>query len=165
MKYLIIIFVVILIMCVMSYYSNMSEYFYPYLNNNGIKKYMIRDIRTNYWLLETKEVYKFLPNGFGISLILPNDINNINNNDFLPLISDDEKTLSYNNSKIITKINPQNKFNVLQIFIYEGYNIIGYLDKIYKQEEQYKYIYIDDKGYIMSVSNPNDASKVEMVIL
>lgn len=128
------------------------------------KKYMIRDIRTRLWLSaglgQIDEFNKFLPGNFGISLLVSN-----NPNEYLPLRivanPNDYLLSTYNGEGIRVVSNPNNKFYILEIYIYENSNIIGYIDESSTQ----KYFSIDSNGNITSTINPDYASKVELIHL
>jgi len=126
------------------------------------KKFMIRDIRTKLWLTYGEEdgFSKFLPGRFGITLLLPE-----NPNDYLPIrILDDPNYYLMSTEEgdgIMVVSNPSTPFFILEIYIYNGFNIIGYLN----ESDEQQYLHIDDNGNISSINNPDYASKVEMLIL
>jgi len=136
----------------------------PYVRCETLSKnkFMIRDIRTRLWLISGQEegFSKFLPGNFGIPLILSE-----NPDEYLPLrtIADPNDYLlsTYNGKEIRVVSNPYTKYYVLQIFIYDGYNIIGYVD----ESEITKYFYIDNDGHITSTVKPEEASQVEMLFV
>jgi hypothetical protein len=125
-------------------------------------KYMIRDIKTRLWLMSGQEegFSKFLPSNFGTSLLISNEPN-----EYLPLrlVADPNDYLlsTYNGKGIRVVSNPNNKFYVLEIYIYEHSNIIGYID----ESETQKYLQIDSNGHITSTINPDHASRVELIYL
>lgn len=126
------------------------------------KKFMIRDINTRLWLsTELSNGYgKFLPGGFGIPFMLSE-----NPTEYLPLrlLADpnDYMLATYDKKGIRVVSNPYTEYFKLEIYIYNQSNIIGWLDE---SDTQY-YLYIDPNGNITSVTNPSDASSVEMLIL
>lgn len=126
------------------------------------KKYMIRDINTRLWLMSGQEegFSKFLPGNFGSSLLISE-----NPDEYLPLRMvanpNDYLLSTYNGKGIRVITNPNNKFYILQIFIYEGLNIIGYID----ESETHKYFQIDSNGHITSTINPTNASRIELIYL
>lgn len=181
--FIIIIFVIVLIYYIHNYYNKNNENFDIHQNYDDIteinsdllsltpkkrcdllsqKKFMVRDIRTQLWLISGQEegFSKFLPGRFGIPLLLSEDPN-----DYLPLrtIADPNDYLlsSYNGKEIRVVSNPYTKYYILQIFIYNGFNVIGYID----ESDTQKYLNIDDDGHIISTINPENASKVELLFL
>jgi hypothetical protein len=123
---------------------------------------MIRDIRTRLWLISGQEegFSKFLPGNFGVSLLLSD-----NPDEYLPLrtVADPNDYLlsTYNGKEIRVVSNPYNKFYVIQIFIWNGYNVLGYID----ESETLKYFYIDNDGHLNSTINPDNASKIELLFV
>jgi hypothetical protein len=134
----------------------------PYQRCNvlGVKKFMIRDLRTKLWLTSGQEegFNKFLPGRFGVPLVMSE-----NPDEYLPLrtVADPNDYLlaTYKGNGIRTVSNPYTKYFIIQVFIYEGYNILGYIDEGEKQ----RYLYIDDDGHVSSTSKPNKASIIEIV--
>lgn len=124
------------------------------------KKFMIRDIRTQLWLISGQEegFNKFLPGRFGNVFAMSE-----NPDEYLPLRNvfepNDYLLATYNGNGIRTVTNPYNKYYVIQVFIYNGFNVLGYLSESNTQ----LYLYIDDNGYITSTSNPELASKIEIL--
>lgn len=179
----IIIFILILsIYWIHSTYSNnniiKSEHVENFNHNKNntfsIKKFMIRDLRTKLWLVfglskshknfirehEETGFNKFLPGRFGSPFILSD-----NPNEYLPLkIADNPNDYLLSNYKgdgIRIVSNPYTKYFIIQAFIYNGFNILGYIH----ENEQTKYIYVDDNGYITSVLKPEKASIIEIIDL
>ena len=128
----------------------------------GKKKFTIRDIRTQLWLIsgEEKGFSKFLPGRFGIPFILSE-----NPDEYLPLrtlAEPNDYLLSTSNGKEIRVVsNPTSKYYVLEICIYDGYNVIGYID----ESETQKYLYVDNNGNITSTILPEKASFIELLFL
>ncbi len=126
----------------------------------GKKKFMIRDLRTQLWLISgQKEGFnKFLPGRFGNVFMMSE-----NPGEYLPLrtISDPNDYLlaTYNGSGIRTVSNPYNQYYVIQVFIYNGYNVLGYISESNAQ----LYLNIDNEGHITSHLDPESASKVEIL--
>ena len=126
----------------------------------GVKKFMIRDLRTKLWLTSGQEegFNKFLPGRFGIPLVMSD-----NPSEYLPLrtVADPNDYLlaTYKGDGIRTVSNPYNKYFVLQVFIYEGFNVLGWID----EAEQQKYLYIDNDGHISSTNKPEESSVIEIV--
>lgn len=136
----------------------------PYQRCNVLakKKFMIRDIRTQLWLISGQEegFSKFLPGRFGITLALSE-----NPDEYLPLrtLADPNDYLlsTYNGKGIRTVSNPNSQYYILQIFIYNGHNVIGYID----ESDTQKYLYVDDNGNITSTVYPENASTVELLFV
>lgn len=126
----------------------------------GVNKFMIRDVRTNLWLTDGLEegFSKFLPGRFGIPLVMSEKPD-----EYLPLrtVADPNDYLlaTYDGQGIRVVSNPYNTTLVLQIFIYNGYNVIGYVNEGNEQ----LYLVIDDNGNITSTSEPSKASVVQIV--
>ncbi len=126
----------------------------------GKKKFMIRDLRTKLWLISGQEegFNKFLPGRFGVPLLLSEKPD-----EYLPLrtVADPNDYLlsTYTGNGIRTVSNPYTKYFIIQVFIYNGYNVLGYIDEGSNQ----KYLYIDNDGHISSTINPDDASKIEII--
>jgi hypothetical protein len=124
------------------------------------KKFMIRDIRTQLWLISGQEegFNKFLPGRFG-NVFMMSD----NPGEYLPLrtIADPNDYLlaTYKGNGIRTVSNPYNQYFVIQVFIYNGFNVLGYISESNTQF----YLYIDNDGHISSVTNPESASKIEIL--
>lgn len=136
----------------------------PYERCNVLakKKFMVRDIRTQLWLISGQEkgFSKFLPGKFGVPFMLSE-----NPDEYLPLriLADPNDYLlsTYNGKEIRVVTNPTAKYYILEIFIYNGYNVIGYID----ESENQKYLYVDDNGNITSTVNPEKASYIELLFL
>lgn len=126
----------------------------------GVSKFMVRDLKTNLWLTAGLQegFNKFLPGKFGVSLIMSDKPD-----EYLPLRTvsnpNDYLLATYSGDGIRTVSNPYNKTFVLQVFIYKGLNVIGYVD----EDETQLYLSIDDNGNITSTHNPTEASIVEIV--
>jgi len=126
----------------------------------GVNKFMIRDLRTNLWLTDGLEegFSKFLPGRFGVPLVMSEKPD-----EYLPLrtVADPNDYLlaTYNGQGIRVVSNPYNTTFVLQIFIYNGYNVIGYVN----EGEEQLYLVIDDNGNITSTPKPSEASVVQIV--
>ena len=126
----------------------------------GVNKFMIRDLRTNLWLTDGLEegFSKFLPGKFGVPLVMSEKPD-----EYLPLRTvvepNDYLLATYNGQGIRVVANPYNSTFVLQIFIYNGYNVIGYINEGNLQ----LYLVIDDNGNITSTTKPSEASVVQIV--
>lgn len=126
----------------------------------SISKFMIRDFKTRLWLTAglQEEFNKFLPGRYGIPLIMSDKPD-----EYLPLriVSSPNNYLlaTHDGNGIRTVTNPNNKYYVLQVFIYKGFNVIGYID----ETETQLYIYIDNNGNINSTTNPSEASIIEII--
>lgn len=133
---------------------------YERCNILGVKKFMIRDLRTKLWLISGQEegFNKFLPGRFGIPLIM-----STKPNEYLPLrtVADPNDYLlaTYNGDGIRTVSNPYAKYFILEVYIYKGVNVIGYIT----EDEETKYLYIDSDGHISSTLEPSAASVIEIV--
>lgn len=126
----------------------------------GVSKFMIRDLKTNLWLTAGLQegFNKFLPGKFGIPLVMSE-----RPDEYLPLrtVSDPNDYLlaTYSGDGIRTVSNPYNSTFVIQVFIYNGYNVLGYINEGEKQ----LYLSIDSNGDISSTPNPSEASIVEIL--
>lgn len=126
----------------------------------GKKKFMIRDLRTKLWLISGQEegFNKFLPGRFGISLLMSEKPD-----DYLPLRTvanpNDYLLSTYTGNGIRTVSNPNDIYFIIQVFIFNGYNILGY---VYENNKQ-KYLYIDNNGNISNKNEPSEASIVEII--
>lgn len=126
----------------------------------GVSKFMVRDMKTNLWLTAGLQegFNKFLPGRFGVPLVMSE-----RPDEYLPLrtVSDPNDYLlaTYSGDGIRTVSNPYNSTFVIQVFIYKGFNVLGYID----EGETQLYLSIDSNGNISSTSNPSDASAVEIV--
>lgn len=126
----------------------------------GVSKFMVRDLKTNLWLTAGLQegFNKFLPGRFGIPLVMSE-----RPDEYLPLrtVSDPNDYLlaTYSGDGIRTVSNPYNSTFVIQVFIYKGFNVLGYID----EGENQLYLSIDSNGNISSTPNPSEASVVEIV--
>lgn len=126
----------------------------------GVSKFMVRDLKTNLWLTAGLQegFNKFLPGRFGVPLVMSD-----RPDEYLPLrtVSDPNDYLlaTYSGDGIRTVSNPYNSTFVIQVFIYKGFNVLGYIDEGKNQ----LYLSIDDNGNISSTPNPSEASVVEIV--
>lgn len=126
----------------------------------GVSKFMVRDLKTNLWLTAGLQegFNKFLPGRFGIPLIMSE-----RPDEYLPLrtVSDPNDYLlaTYSGDGIRTVSNPYNSTFVIQVFIYNGYNVLGYIN----EGETQLYLSIDSNGNISSTPNPTKASVIEIV--
>ncbi len=124
------------------------------------KNFMLRDIRTNFWLIIDGGVGKFVPARFGVPLALSE-----NPNEYLPLrmSSDPNYYLlsDYDGQGIRAVSNPYTKFFKLEVLIYNQRNILAYDN----EADEQLYMFVDDAGEVVSTSNPDRASKFEMVMV
>ena len=126
----------------------------------GQKKFMIRDIKTQLWLIFSQEngFSKFLPGRFGNIFLMSSE-----HSDYLPLrtiMNPNDYLLSTSNGNEIKVLsNPTNQYYVIQVFIFNGYNILGYLT----ERDLYFYLYVNNDGYISSITDPDYASKIEIL--
>jgi hypothetical protein len=124
------------------------------------KKFMIRDLKTQLWLISGQEegFNKFLPGRFGNVFMMSE-----NPDEYLPLrtIADPNDYLmaTFKGNGIRTVSNPSNYYFIIQVFIYNGFNVLGYISESNTQ----LYLYIDNNGHITSVTNPDLASRVEIL--
>lgn len=124
------------------------------------KKFMIRDLRTKLWLISGQEegFNKFLPGRFGNVFMMSNKPD-----EYLPLRTlsepNDYLLATYKGNGIRTVTNPYNQNYIIQVFIYNGFNVLGYLSDANIQ----LYLYIDNDGHISSVTNPENSSKIEII--
>ena len=134
----------------------------PYQRCNvlGAKKFMVRDLRTKLWLISGQEegFNKFLPGRFGVPLLMSE-----NPSDYLPLRTisnpNDYLLATFTGNGIRTVSNPYNQSFVIQVFIYQGFNVLGYTD----ENLQTKYLSVDDNGNISTVLEPESASVIEII--
>ena len=128
----------------------------------GVKKFTVRDLRTKLWLTSGLEegFNRFLPGRFGISLMMSEKPD-----EYLPLrtVSDPNDYLiaTYNGDGIRTVSNPTSKFFIIQVFIYNGFNILGYIS----ESDTMHYLYINDDGTISNTTDPKKASIIEIISL
>lgn len=126
----------------------------------GVSKFMVRDIKTQLWLTAGLQegFNKFLPGRFGVPLIMSD-----RPDEYLPLRTvfdpNDYLLATYSGNGIRTVSNPYNETFVIQVFIYKGFNVLGYINEGGIQ----LYLSIDDNGNITSTLNPHEASVVEIV--
>lgn len=126
----------------------------------GVNKFMIRDLRTKLWLSDgfQEGFSKFIPGNFGVSLMMSE-----RPDEYLPLRTvtepNDYLLATYDGNGIRVVANPYNQIFVLQIFIYNGHNVIGYINENSTQ----LYLYVDNNGNINSVTEPSKASIVEII--
>lgn len=126
----------------------------------GNKKFMIRDLRTKLWLISGQEegFSKFLPGRFGNTFMMSSTPDQ-----YLPLrtisVPNDYLLATFDGKGIRSVSNPYNKYYVIEVFIWNGSNILGWLDESGKQ----LYMYVNDNGNINSVENPENASKIEII--
>jgi hypothetical protein len=125
-----------------------------------MKNFMLRDIRTNFWLIIDGGIGKFIPARFGVPFALSE-----NPNEFLPLRMANDPNYyllsDYDGQGIRAVSNPYTKFFKLEVLIYNQRNILAYEDE---GEVQY-YLYVDDAGEVVSTENPDRASQFEMLMV
>lgn len=126
----------------------------------GVSKFMVRDLKTKLWLSAGLQegFNKFLPGRFGVPLMMSDKPD-----EYLPLrtVTDPNDYLlaTYSGDGIRTVSNPYNSTFVIQVFIYNGYNVLGYIDEGSTQ----LYLSIDPNGNISSTIEPSKASIVEIL--
>lgn len=154
------IIIIIIIILILINNNNVNEC-YDNLNNEekceimAQPKFMIKDLRTNLWLKVDAEYYKFVPGNFGTLFLL-----NENHDDNLPLrllLNPNYYILmAYNKIDLRIVENPYAPYDKIEVFIYNGMNILGYL----AQDNINYYIYINNDGSIITVDKPSLASPV-----
>jgi hypothetical protein len=126
----------------------------------GVNKFMIRDLKTKLWLTAGLQegFNKFLPGRFGVPLMMSDKPD-----EYLPLRTvfnpNDYLLATYKGDGIRTVSNPYNKTFIIQVFIYKGLNVLGYINESNAQ----LYLYIDPNGNISSTLEPSKASVVEII--
>ena len=141
------------------YVSNLSINPYVRCELMSKKKFMVRDLRTKLWLISGQEegFNKFLPGRFGNVFMMSS-----NPDEYLPLRTimepNDYLLATFNGDGIRTVSNPNNQYFIIQVFSYNGFNVLGYITESNSQ----KYLYIDDSGHIHSVKDPERSSQVEI---
>jgi hypothetical protein len=146
-----------------SYESNcVPENIYP----NSISKldksknFMLRDIKTNYWLIIDGGDGKFVPSRFGVTFILSN-----NPTEDLPLrLVNQPNTYilaGYTGNGLRAVSNPYTEFFKVEVLIYKQRNILAYMDEGNNQH----FIVVEPSGYNSSTTNPDAASMFEMVFV
>lgn len=124
------------------------------------KDFMLRDIKTNFWLIIDDGIGKFVPGRFGVPFVLSN-----NPNEFLPLRLSNQPNFymlaGYNGDGLRAVSNPYTDFFKLEILIYNQRNILAYNDE---GNNQY-FIIVDPSGYSTSTTNPDEASQFEMLFV
>jgi phosphoglycerol transferase MdoB-like AlkP superfamily enzyme len=164
MMYLYILFVVIIVVSM----AMICNYFTPNpvkkelftKNNDSRKTFMIKDLRTNFWLnTDENGVARFISSGFGFNFRMSDNpekflpLRSANNpNDYLISMTDGK-----DNFRIVT--NPGSNILKIQVMNLEGKNVLGYTNDTNKDV----FININQAGYINTVENPNDASFVNMI--
>lgn len=122
--------------------------------------FMLKDLRTNYWLIINSGRGKFVASRFGVPFSLSE-----NPNEYLPLRTANDPNIyllaDYNGKGIRAISNPYNSTYKLEILIYEQRNIIAWEDDGGIQH----YLYVEDSGYVNSTVNPDKASQFEMVMV
>lgn len=128
----------------------------------GVNKFMVRDLRTKLWLTSGQEegFNKFLPGRFGVPLIMSEEPD-----EYLPLRTvvdpNDYLVSTYSGDGIRTVTNPTSIYFIIQVFIYNGFNVLGYVSESNTQH----YLMIDNDGYITNTTDPEQASRVEIITL
>lgn len=154
---------IILILCIIYLFDNKTDNFESLSQCHNINKniFMIRDIRTKYWLNFSNDGYaKFVASGFGIPLLLSDKPNE---NLPLRIASNPNNYLltTYNKENIRIISNPYTKYNKIEIYIFNDKNILGFID----ESENTYFIIINDDGELDVSNNPNNASHIEMIFV
>lgn len=129
-------------------------------NTDSEKTFMVRDVKTNFWLNTDKNgIAKFGPSGFGFNFRMSKTPE-----EFLPLRSannPNDYLISTTNGKDDFRIvtNPGSNLLKIQIMNLEGKNILGYTNENNKDV----FIFVEQSGFIKTVTNPADASFITMI--
>ncbi len=125
-----------------------------------LKNFMLRDIKTNLWLVIDGGLGKFLPGRFGNTFILPD-----NPNDDLPLRLASQPNFyilsEYDGNGLRAVSNPYNEFFKVEVFIYNQRNILAWIDERHTQH----FVVVEPSGYISNTLNPDEASQFEMMLV
>lgn len=124
------------------------------------KNFMLRDIKTNFWLIIDNGIGKFVPGRFGVSFVLSS-----NPNEDLPLRLASQPNsyivAGYNGDGLRAVSNPYTEFFKVEVLIYNQRNILSYLDEGSNQH----FIVVDPSGYSSSTTDPDSASMFEMLFV
>lgn len=125
-----------------------------------LKNFMLRDIKTNFWLVIDGGLGKFLPGRFGNTFILSD-----NPNADLPLRLASQPNFyilsEYDGNGLKAVSNPYNNSFVVEVLIYNQRNILAWTDERNTQH----FVSVDSSGYTTSTLDPNQASQFEMVLV
>ena len=124
------------------------------------KNFMLRDIKTNLWLIISSGIGKFVPGRFGVPFVLSE-----NPNEYLPLRLSNQPNsymiAGYNGDGLKAVSNPYTNFFKIEVLIYNQRNILAYEDEKGTQS----FIVVDPSGYSNSTTNPDEASTFEMLFV
>ena len=124
------------------------------------KNFMLRDIKTNFWLIIDGGLGKFVPGRFGVPFVLSN-----NPNEFLPLRLSNQPNFymlsGYNGDGLRAVSNPYTEFFKVEVLIFNQRNILAYIDERNLQH----YVVVNPSGYTTSTMVPEEASQFEMVFV
>lgn len=125
-----------------------------------LKNFMLRDIKTNLWLVIDGGIGKFLPGRFGNTFILSD-----NPNDDLPLRLASQPNFyilsEYDGQGLRAISNPYTEFFKVEVLIYNQRNILAWIDERNTQH----FVIVDPSGYIANTLNPDEASPFEMMLV
>lgn len=124
------------------------------------KDFMLRDIKTNYWLIIDDGLGKFVPGRFGIPFVLSNDPN-----EYLPLRLSNQPNFymlsGYTGDGLRAVSNPYTDFFKIEVLIHNQRNILAYIDEGNTQH----FVVVDPSGCTTSTTNPDEASQFEMLFV
>ncbi len=124
------------------------------------KDFMLRDIKTNFWLIIDGGIGKFAPGRFGVPFILSDDPN-----EYLPLRLSNQPNsymiAGYTGDGLRAVSNPYTNFFKVEIMIHNQRNILAYEDEKNVQH----FVVVDPSGYSTSTTNPDEASTFEMLFV
>lgn len=125
-----------------------------------LKNFMLRDIKTNLWLVIDGGLGKFLPGRFGNTFILSD-----NPNDDLPLRLASQPNFyilsEYDGNGFRAISNPYTEFFKVEVLIYNQRNILAWNDERNTQH----FVIVEPSGYITNTINPDEASQFEMMLV
>ncbi len=124
------------------------------------KDFMLRDIKTRYWLIINSGIGKFAAGDFGVPIALSE-----NPNEYLPLrLSNQPNTYmiaGYTGDGLRAVSNPYTNFFKIEVMIHNQRNILAYEDEKNVQH----FIVVEPSGYSTSTTNPDEASTFEMLFV
>ncbi len=125
-----------------------------------LKNFMLRDIKTNLWLVIDGGLGKFLPGRFGNTFILSD-----NPNEDLPLRLASQPNFyilsEYDGQGFRAVSNPYTEFFKVEVLIYNQRNILAWNDERNTQH----FVVVEPSGYISNTLNPDEASQFEMMLV
>jgi len=169
-----VIFIIVIIIIIVLSILNICEEDFSYESNcvpenifpnsiskvDRLKNFMLRDIKTNLWLVIDGGLGKFLPGRFGNTFILSD-----NPNDDLPLRLASQPNFyilsEYDGQGFRAVSNPYTEFFKVEVLIYNQRNILAWIDERNTQH----FVVVDPSGYISNTINPDEASQFEMMLV